>query len=195
MPSGRLLLQLPRSVHADLPALVDQDLGTGWFVDIDRHGIVRDHRQLARKRLAQLAEQRQAAVVALDRDHLCPGAEQRAGQPAGAGADLEHRGAVQIAGNRSDAIEQLFVEQEILAERLARLQPMRAHRLAQRRQMRCGPRRHLAGAQLRSRAIASLAAMAIAAIVGPGSASPVPAMLNAVPWSGEVRMIGGQGSD
>ena len=36
----------------------------------------------------------------------------------------------------------------------------------------------------------SSAARSIAAIRLVGSALPVPAMLNAVPWSGEVRMIG-----
>src|SRR3546814_13388578 len=74
-----------------------------------------------------------AAVVALDRDHPCAGTEQRARQAAGTGTDLEHRLAIEIAGQCGDAVEELFVEQEILPERLARREAVRAHRVAKRR--------------------------------------------------------------
>ena len=67
-----------------------------------------------------LGQRRDRALVALDRDHV-RGAfgEQRARQPAGSGADLEHRDAFERAGGARDAAGEIEIEQEILAERLA----------------------------------------------------------------------------
>ena len=87
-------------------------------------------------------QQRQRAGVALDRDDLRAGTQQGAGQPAGTGADLEHRLAVQWSGYRRDPAQQLFVEQEILPQRFARHQSVPRHRLAHRRQRRQRGFRH-----------------------------------------------------
>ena len=51
--------------------------------------------------------------------------EQRAGQPAGPGADLDDGCVLQLARGARDAAGEVEVEQEILAERLARRQRMR----------------------------------------------------------------------
>ena len=100
--------------------------------------------------------------------------EQGAGQAAGAGADLINPLAVQRAGNRGDPREQLPVEDEILAERLARAEPVPGDDVAQRLGAR-GSR------GVGARAIAHSAAMRIAAAIGRGSARSWPAMSNAVP--------------
>ena len=63
------------------------------------------------------------------------GSQQRAGQAAGAGADLIDASAPSsVPGIARDPVEQLLVEQEILAERLARAEPVPRDHLAQRRQ-------------------------------------------------------------
>src|SRR3546814_6557049 len=49
-------------------------------------------------------------------------------------ADLEGGLAFQRAGNGGDAVQQLLVQQEILAQRLARLQSMGGDHLSQRRE-------------------------------------------------------------
>ena len=54
-----------------------------------------DDAQPARKSRFELGERRQAAAVALDRDHRGAGVEQGAGQPAGPGPDLIDRLACQ----------------------------------------------------------------------------------------------------
>ncbi len=101
---------------------------------INLHGVVGQHPEAPARRLVELGQRRQAPVVALDRHHIRPRFEQRAGQPAGAGADFIDGRAVQIAGNAGDTVEQLAVEQEILPERLAGAQAMPRDHLAQRRQ-------------------------------------------------------------
>ena len=64
-----------------------------------------------------------AAPVALDGDHACgAGTEQGTSQTAGAGADLEHRASAQVPSGTGDPREQLWVEQEVLAEPLVRPQ-------------------------------------------------------------------------
>ena len=66
-------------------------------------------------------ERGEAALVALDRDHLARALrEQRARQAAGAGADLDDGDAVERPGGARDAAGQVEIEQEILAERLLR---------------------------------------------------------------------------
>ena len=79
--------------------------------DVEPAGIVR----------GDLAERRDRALVALDRDHA-RGAfgEQRARQPARARADLDDGDAVERAGGARDAAGQVEIEQEVLAERFAR---------------------------------------------------------------------------
>ena len=107
-------------------------LGTG----IHFHRVAGHHTQLTRKGLLQFGQRRQAAVVAFDRDELCACAQDGAGQAAGAGADLEGGLAIQGAGNGGDPVEQLFVEQEILAQRLAGSEAMARDHVAQGRQCR-----------------------------------------------------------
>src|SRR5690606_24657249 len=115
----------------------------------------------------------------LDRGDPRAGAQQRAREPAGAGPDLEHRPAGEIARNGRDAGQQLLVEQEVLPERLRRAEPVRGDHFAQRR------KRHAA-----ARRAAISPAVRIAAIVALALALPEPAMPKAVPWSGEVRTTG-----
>src|SRR3546814_10243209 len=78
---------------ADIIREVGDDVigAAGGRVGVDRHRVAVDHGQPAIERLRQFAEEGQAAVVALDRDHPCAGTEQRARQAAGTGTDLEHR--------------------------------------------------------------------------------------------------------
>ena len=78
--------------------------------DVQPAGIVR----------RDLLERGDGALVALDRDHPRRAlGEQRAGQAAGAGTDLDHGDAVERAGGARDAAGEIEIEQEILAERLA----------------------------------------------------------------------------
>ena len=63
-------------------------------------------------------------MIALDRDQLRARAQDRAGQAAGAGTNLEGGLVFQGAGDGGDAVQQLLVQQEILAQRLARLKPV-----------------------------------------------------------------------
>ena len=150
------------------------------LVDLQRVGL--DEVEGDRRTRAQLVERRNAAPVALDRDDVGAGIEQRAGQPAGSGADFVDALRREIAGNRRDPGQQLAVEDEILAERLARAEAVPRDDLAQ----RLG--RDGSGASARSAALS--AAIRIAAAIGRGSARSWPAMSNAVPWSGAVRTIG-----
>ena len=110
----------------------------------------------------------------LDRDDAF-GAEreQRARQPAGAGADLDDGGVLERRRGARDARGEIEVEQEVLAERFARRQSVLANDLAKRREV--VDRAHqLFAAAMR---LASLSA----AIRLAGLALPVPAMSNAVP--------------
>ena len=61
------------------------------------------------------------AIVALDRDDA-GGAErqQRAGEAAGPGSDLEHRGAGERLGGACNPFGEIEVEQKILSKRLLR---------------------------------------------------------------------------
>src|SRR4029078_11000114 len=88
----------------------------------------------------QLRKRGNAATVALDGDDRCAGFEQCAGEAAGAGPHFVDSLAGQCAGNRGDAGEELTVENEVLAERLARAQPVAGNDLPE----RLAPRRHAA---------------------------------------------------
>ena len=107
--------------------------GLGALVDRERIGL--DRSAAVRESLVQLGQGRKAAAVALDRDHIRAGLEQRARQPAGAGPDLIDGLAVERAGHGRDPGQQLPVEDEVLAERLARLEPVPRDDVAQR--LRC----------------------------------------------------------
>jgi hypothetical protein len=72
----------------------------------------------------KLGEGGNAAPVAFDGNDRGTGVEEGAGEPARTRSDLVHALALQIARNASNAREELPVENEILAERLARIQPM-----------------------------------------------------------------------
>ncbi len=123
----------------------------------------------------------QAARVALNGDDtLRARGEQRPGQPAGTGADLDDRDPGKVARRTRDAGGQVEVEEEVLAERLVRGQAMAGDHLAERRQI-VHPR--YAAPSFRWSSAASLSAAARL----DGSAMPLPAMSKAVPWSGEVR--------
>ena len=142
-----------------------------------------DDLQPSRIALGNLFKRRQRAFVALDRDDA-PRAQrqQRARQSAGAGTDLDDGGVFQRARGARDPRGEVEVEQEILSERLAGRQVMLANDVAERRQI--VDRAHA------GRAAAMRAASRSAAIRLDGLARPLPAMSNAVPWSGEVRMNG-----
>ena len=120
--------------------------------------------------LLQFTQRRDAARIAFDRRHPRSGAQQGAGQPAGAGPDLQHRPVSQRPRHGSDPVEQILVEQEVLAQRLRCAEAMAGDNLAQRGQ-----------AHSAARCTAASAAIFIAAMVAPGLAAPVPAMAKAVP--------------
>ena len=58
--------------------------------------------------------------------------DQGAGEPAGAGADLNHMAPGQVAGLAGDAIDEVHVQQEMLAELFTGIELMRGDDLAQR---------------------------------------------------------------
>ncbi len=78
-----------------------------------------------------VVQRRDRAIIALDRDHA-RGAErqQRAGEAAGTGTDLEHRGIGKRRCGARNAFGEIEVEQEILAERLLRLKTVAANDIA-----------------------------------------------------------------
>ena len=164
-------------VRRDMPWSVEQRGGG------DLGCIALDHRQLAGKRLGQFGQRGQAAAVHLDGGHLRPGAQQRAGQAAGSGADFQHVLALQPARNGGDAIEQLFVEQEVLAQRLGGDQPVPVDHIAQRGEVACldFARHERWIGHAKALRAAHSPAMRRAARVAPGRACPVPAMAKAVP--------------
>ena len=80
-------------------------------------------------------ERAERASVALDRDHLRRAfREQRAGEAAGTGTDLDDGDARERPGRAGDLSGQVEVEEEVLAERLAGVKPVRRDDVAQRRQ-------------------------------------------------------------
>jgi len=149
----------------------------GALVNLQR--VAFDHAQLSGEQCFEFGQRGEAAVITLDRDDLGPGIEQGVGQPAGAGADFIDGLAGEIAGNRGNLGEQLAVEDEVLAERLARGKPVAGDDRAKRLVIHAGQRNATALAATRS-----------AAAIARGSARSCPAMSNAVPWSGAVRTIG-----
>ena len=105
--------------------------------------------------------------------------EQGARQPARPGPDLDHRHAVERTGGARDAGGEVEIEQEILAERLARREVVAADHLAQRRQV--VERGHQPTAARIAAGAVSRDASFSAATRLVGSARPLPAMSKAVP--------------
>src|SRR6202042_731585 len=129
---------------------------------------------------ADLGESAERARVALDSDHLLGSLRQeRACQAAGAGAHLDNGNARQRPRRAGDLPGQVEIEEEVLAERLAGLEPVRRDHFAQAWQA-VGREAHRV-----NRSASLSAAMRLA-----GLATPFPAISNAVPWSGEVRTNG-----
>ena len=86
--------------------------------------------ELAGKGLAKFGQRRQAATVHFYRGDFGTGAQQGAGEAARARSDFEHFPARQISGDGGDPVEQLFVEQEVLAQRLARAEAVTGNHLS-----------------------------------------------------------------
>ena len=107
----------------------------------------------------------EAAPVALDGDDLGAGAEQGSGQAARAGADLIDALALERARHARDPVEQLLVEDEILAQRLRRAEAVARDHFAQRRKVWSAGRAFTRGSRR-----AHSPAVRIAAIIAPGSA-------------------------
>ncbi len=72
----------------------------------------------------EVGESRQQAIVVLDRHDRCPNTEQRVGERPDAGTDLEDRLAGLDSGEFEDPADDVVVDEEVLAERLARAQPV-----------------------------------------------------------------------
>ena len=127
---------------------------------VEAQSVGLDQREAAAARRRRVRQGGDAARVALDRDHAArAGGEERAGQPAGTGPDLEHGAAAQIAGGTGDPGEQLRVEQEMLAQPLVRPQLKALDDRAQRRQI--GQRRAAGSeADLDERLLAQVAQVA-----------------------------------
>src|SRR5262249_33873660 len=136
--------------------------------------------ELTRITRRELTERRERALVALDRDDMRLLLKKRAGEPAGAGADLDHGHAGERTRGARDAAGEVEIEQKILAERFLGGKAVPSDHLAQRRQI-IG-RAHAGSAKVCvSARSASLAASFSAAIRLVGSARPLPAMSKAVP--------------
>ena len=129
---------------------------------------------------SDLGERAKRARVALDRDHFaCALKHERARKAAGAGSDLDDDDARERPRGAGDFAGQVEVEQEVLAERLARVEPVRRDHVAQAGQSVRGEDHRV------NRSASFTAAMRLA-----GLARPFPAISKAVPWSGEVRTNG-----
>ena len=95
---------------------------------------------------ADLFQDRQAALVALDRNHACRAFEQQcACQTAGAGADFDDRAVRHVPAGTRDLAGAVEVEKKVLAQALLGAQLVGVDDLAQRRQAvraRTGADRH-----------------------------------------------------
>ena len=132
-----------------------------------------------------IVQRGKAPLVALDcHDMLGAGSEKGAGQSAGTRPNLQNRHAIKIARSTGNFHRDVEVEEEILPERLFGRQAMLFDHITEWWQFINVT--HDAFAMC----FAISAAMRNAAIVLAGLALPVPAISNAVPWSGEVRMKG-----
>src|SRR6202023_23321 len=104
--------------------------------EIDLQSVAGDDVETAFGDGGKFAQRRQAARVAFDGDHL-RGAlgEERAGQAAGSGADLDDADSVERPGRAGDAPGQVEVKQKILAERSFRGEIIGSDDVAQRWQV------------------------------------------------------------
>src|SRR6476469_2797941 len=100
------------------------------FVDAER--VRFDDAQMVTERFLQLGQSGDAAPVALYGGYLGASLQDGSGQPAGTRSHLVDAWAVQIAGHRSDAGQQLAVEDEVLSERLAGAKAVASNDVAQR---------------------------------------------------------------
>ena len=138
---------------------------------VDPECIAVDDPQPSLRRLGHFGESGEAARVALDGDDLRAGAKQRAGEASGTRSDFVDALPRKVARNAGDAVEQLLVEEEVLAERLGRAEAVARDHLPQ-----WGERLHPPATRR-----AQSAAMRSAAIIASGLARPRPAMSKAVP--------------
>ena len=99
---------------------------------VDSHGIVLNNPQLAWKFCFEFGQGRQATAIALDGDYSCSSIQQRSGQATRPRSNLIYGSAAKVAGDGRDPGQQLPVEDEILAERLTRRQPVPRDDVAQR---------------------------------------------------------------
>src|SRR5262249_49788948 len=131
--------------------------------------------------LGDLVERRDRAVVALDRDHPARvRCEERAGEPARPGTDLDHVYTGERTRRAGDASGEVEIEKKILAKRLLGSETVSAYHLAERWKTINGAHARSATGREWDRD-ESLAASWRAAIRLVGSARPVPAMSKAVP--------------
>ena len=105
--------------------------------DVDSQRIAFDDRQPAGESGFEFAQRGDAALVAFDRgDVLGTFQQQRSGETAGAGADLDDVGVIERRSLAGDAARQIEIEQEILAKRLTRPELEAANDVAKRRKLR-----------------------------------------------------------
>ena len=98
---------------------VGKDIGQGYG-----ERVIFPHGQHAGKRLREFFQRGQATAVPFDSDDFGTSLEKRTCQAAGAGADFIDGLSRQIAGDSRDPVQQLAIEQKVLAERLARREPV-----------------------------------------------------------------------
>ena len=102
-------------------------------VDFERVGL--NNRETIGPGVLDLPQRRQAAAVALDRDHLsCAGGQNGARKAAWPWADLDDRAGGEIAGRASDTRSQIQIEEEMLAQGTLGAETVLRHDLAKRRQ-------------------------------------------------------------
>ena len=143
----------------------------GGLVDVER--VALDQSKPSVERLPELIQRGKTTAVAFDCGYVCASVEQRASEPARSRPNFINVRVLKRAGDRSDPREELPVEDEVLAKRLVRAEPVSRDHLAQ----RLGGIAQAASA----RSAAFSAAIRIAAAIGRGSARSCPAMSNAVP--------------
>ena len=108
--------------------------GQRALVDLQRVGF--DHGETTGRGVREVLQQRQKARVLLDGDHATRVAfDQRARKAARARTDLDHRFAVEGAGEAHDLARDIQVEQEMLTEPLLREQAVLGQGFAKRRQI------------------------------------------------------------
>ena len=114
---------------------------------IEIEGVAGNDLEPFRVARGDLLQRGDRALVALDCDHAaCAGDEERTGEPARAGADLDHLHAFERPGSARDPRGEVEIEKEILPERLLGAKTMPADHLAQRRKVIDGAHANAASA-------------------------------------------------